>query len=102
MLLPDITSYIDANYFPEQREEVLSLVASAVLHDGSAASPRCQRAALIGADGSLTMLRQLIEHLRVDYRDVILAGEYEQTASGPKRIRDLNQPLRQVQAVCRR
>jgi len=48
------------------------------------------------------MLRQLIEHLRVDYRDVILAGEYEQTASGPKRIRGLNQPLRQVQAVCRR
>jgi hypothetical protein len=43
--------------------------------------------------GDLGKLRSWIEHLKIDYRDVILAAEYVQKGADWVQIRDLNQPL---------
>lgn len=90
-LLPDIVSYIEREFPPEQREKVSALIRSATLHDGELASPRCQRAALVG--GSLDRLAQLVALLKIDFRDVIVAGEYEHHGNNLRQVRDLNAPI---------
>jgi hypothetical protein len=40
-----------------------------------------------------TVSRGQIEHLKVDYRDVILAGEYRWSGDSEIRVRNLNKPI---------
>jgi hypothetical protein len=92
-LLPDILTYITQKFPAEQRDVVTAMVDTAVLHDGSPAGPRCQRAALVGSHGTLEKLERLIADLEKDYRDVIVEGEYEVHEKKLIRVRDLNQPF---------
>ena len=46
---PDISEYIERVFNPEDSVVARELIGSAVLHDGEAADPRCQRAALVGS-----------------------------------------------------
>jgi len=41
----------------------------------------------------LERLRVEIEHLKIDYRDVIMAGEYISRDGEPVRVRNLNEPI---------
>jgi hypothetical protein len=43
--------------------------------------------------GDLERLRRQLEHLKIDYRDVIVAGEYVPTAGDLVRVRNLNEPI---------
>ena len=90
---PDIEKHIEQVFSSEQHARAKSLISSAVLHDGSAASPRCQRAALVGSHGSIDKLEYLVELLKIDYRDVIVAGEYEGPLLSPLKVRDLTKPF---------
>lgn len=97
-LQPDILRYI-VKTFPgiDQQARAKALVEAAVLHDGRPASPRCQRAALIAAHGSLRELAEHVDHLAIDFRDVILAGEYAPpTGAGLQKVRDLNEAFQDV------
>lgn len=71
----------------------MRLVEGAVLHDGSLAGLRCQRAALIGAAGSVAELRRFVFMLKIDFRDVIVAGEYEGQGNELRQVRDLSLPF---------
>ena len=51
------------------------------------------RCALVGCRGSLQSLRSLVGMLAIDWRDVILCGEYELHGNETVQVRDLNQPL---------
>lgn len=51
------------------------------------------RCALFASAGSLETLKHFVQLLRIDWRDVIVAGEYEQRGSELVRVRDLNEPL---------
>jgi len=71
----------------------LALLAAPVIHDGSLASPRLVRSAAVASGGSLQRLSLYIEMLKQDWRDVIVAGEYEPGAAPKMRVRDLSQPI---------
>lgn len=68
----------------------LALLDAATIEDGSPASPRLVRCAAVASQGSLERLTLLVEMLKTDWRDVIVAGEY---SPEDIRIRDLSKPI---------
>ena len=92
-LPPDVERYIERRFAAADRPAVLELIGQAVDHEGKAAGPRLIRCALLASKGELAELRTWIEHLRLDYRDVILAAEYVHKGGEWLHCRDLNQPL---------
>jgi hypothetical protein len=94
MQLPrDVERYVARAFASADRDAAKKLLESAVIHDGEPAGPRLLRCALVASAGSLAALRTQIEHLRIDYRDVIVAGEYLSSAGKLERIRNLNEPI---------
>jgi len=89
----DVRHFVATAFAAADREAALALLATARIHDETPASPRLLRCALLAADGSLARLRIEVGHLRVDYRDVILAGEYILREGRAVRVRDLNEPI---------
>jgi hypothetical protein len=61
----------------------------AIIHDGSPADLRLRRCALVASGGSLEKLKYYVALLKVDYRDVIVAGEYDVVGGKLTRVRDL-------------
>lgn len=93
MIPPDVLMYI-ARAFPlSEQETVLSLLEAAKIHDGSPPGDRLWRCAVVASKGSLDRLRIQVDTLRVDYRDVIVAGEYIPVDGELVHIRDLNEPI---------
>jgi len=90
----DVEAFIARRFTPEDREAAARLLEGATIHDGSVAGPRLIRCAAVGSAGSLEKLRYLVELLKIDYRDVIMAGEYTASLDNPVRVRDLNQVIR--------
>ncbi len=89
----DMENYIVRHYPDEVRDTVRGLVAAATIHDGSLAEPRLQRCALVGSGGALENLRALIADLRIDWRDVIVAGEYHERDGKLARLYDFAGPI---------
>lgn len=93
MLTPDVEKFLSRRFVGSEREAAAALCRSATIHDGSSAGPRLVRCALLASAGSLEKLRVAIEHLKIDYRDVIMAGEYISRDGEPTRVRNLNEPI---------
>jgi hypothetical protein len=89
----DIEKYIARTFEGPDRDAALALCQSATLDDGSPAGPRLIRCALVASAGSLEKLRSEIDHLKIDYRDVILGAEYVSKGGKFERVRDLNDPF---------
>jgi hypothetical protein len=92
-LAADIERFIARTFKGADCEAAFSLCQSATIEDGSPAGPRLIRCALIASEGSLEKLRIEIEHLKIDWRDVILAGEYASRDGQFIRQRNLNEPI---------
>ena len=94
MELPsDVKAFIESNFPPQQREEAFSILCEARIEDGTAPNPRLIRCAAFASRGSLPKLQHLASLMAVDWRDVIMVGEYELHDKVLVHIRDLNQPL---------
>ena len=94
MELPgDVKTFIEGNFPLDQQEEALSILSQACIENGTAPNARLVRCAAFASHGSLLQLEQLAALLAVDWRDVIVAGEYELYDEVLVRIRDLSQPL---------
>jgi hypothetical protein len=94
MALPhDVKRFIAKSFEVVERSTATELCESATLHNGSPASPRLIRCALIASKGSLDQLRSDIAHLKIDYRDVIVAGEYVPRSGQLVRVRNLDEPF---------
>ena len=92
MIIPkDILIYIDQHFPAVQREEVIELLQLAVLHDYSAPDPRIIRYAVYAGAGDYEKLLYYIDLIAIDYREVIVAGEYEQQEGELVKVRDLTQ-----------
>ncbi len=89
----DVLKYVARAFPPSEQKEALSLLESATIHDGSAAGDRLVRCAVMAGGGSLDRLRVQVETLKIDYRDVIVAGEYASVDGELVQIRDLNEPI---------
>jgi hypothetical protein len=90
-ILEDILRRVEATFAIADRSTAVVLLSNAVIHDGTAAGPRLQRCALMASKGSLELLQYYVDLMKVDYRDVIVAGEYNSIED--KRVRDLNLPF---------
>ena len=94
MPLPvDIDDYLARHFAPDEATRARALLEVALMHDGTRPPPRCLRAAAVGARGSFASLARLVDLLAVDFRDVIVSGEYETQGNQLVRVRDLNQVL---------
>jgi hypothetical protein len=89
----DIARYVERSFGTSDRAPVLELLSHAVIHDGQPAGPRLMRCALIASRGTLLGLISQLDQLKVDFRDVIVAGEYAPKAGNLVRIRNLNEPI---------
>jgi hypothetical protein len=93
VLTPDIERYIARRFAASERDAALALVKAATIEDGSPAGTRLLRSAVVASGGSLETLRIQIEHLKIDWRDVIVAGEYVSRNGQLVRVRNLNEPI---------
>ena len=89
----DIRRHLARNFAPEQRDEALRLLGEARIEDGSAASPRLLRCTVLASRGRLAELRGLVAMLALDWRDVVVAGEYECRGKALVPVRDCGQQL---------
>jgi hypothetical protein len=88
-LLDDIVKHVHQSFSGADLEAAIGLLAGARIHDGSPAEPRLQRCALVAAKESLQKLDYYVKLLAIDFRDVIVAGEYESVGGKLVRVRDL-------------
>ena len=94
MHLPDdVVSWVSRHFGAGDVESALALLGSAVDETGQPVGPRLIRCAAVGSRGDLERLRLLVADLRIDWRDVITAGEYEMREGKPVHVHDLNNPI---------
>ena len=94
MELPqDVRTFIERTFPPDQLREALRILCRARIEDGTIPESRLLRCAAFASGGSLEHLTYLASLLAVDWRDVIMAGEYELRNKATVRVRDLSQPL---------
>ena len=89
----DVLTWIDKHLPACDRDAAVACVLGAVDHLDQSAEPRLLRCAVLASHGDLTRLKHEVAELRVDFRDVIVAGEYEQRGGELVRVRNLNQPI---------
>jgi hypothetical protein len=88
--LPEDIARRVIEWFSEpDRSIALAMLSRAVIHDGKLADDRLRRCALVASKGSLEKLQYYVDLLKVDYRDVIVAGEYEVVGGKLARVRNL-------------
>ena len=92
-LLDDIARRVDESFSAPDRDRAAALLLRARVHDGSPADPRLIRCALEASRGSLETLQHYVNLLAVDYREVIMAAEYDSIDGALVRVRDLSQPF---------
>ncbi len=89
----DVVGYIERSYSAIDRDDALALLRAAVLPDVRESAARLLRCAVISARRDVGRLRKQLAHLAVDYRDVVVEGEYVVRDGKLVRARDLNQPI---------
>ncbi len=89
----DLVNWVSAHFSAADREAALACLKLAVIHTGEPASPRFLRCAALSSGGELARLQQQIAQLRIDWRDVIVAGEYSVKNKKLFRARDLGKPI---------
>lgn len=94
MNLPeDIVDYVSRNYVEADVPAVMAMLENARLHDGRDPDFRMLRCALAASNNTVKGLQQLVSGLAIDYRDVIVAGEYASKDGELVQIRDLSLPF---------
>lgn len=89
----DVIDFVQARFPAKERAEARALL-SRVQAEGFSQNPaRLLRCIVVASHGSLISLKHYITLLTVDWRDVIVAGEYELRGRELVQVRDLNQPL---------
>jgi len=85
--------YVARKFDAAERDAAAAILCAATIEDGSAASSRLVRCAAVASGGSLARLRAETDRLKVDWRDVVVAGEYDPIDGELSRVRDLNDPI---------
>jgi hypothetical protein len=94
MELPDdVVRWVSLHFNTTDEQQALAQLRSAVIHTGEPAGPRLLRCVVVSSGGDLARLNQQIRQMRVDWRDVIMAGEYRFEAGRNIRVHDFNHPI---------
>lgn len=89
----DVVQWIEANFPAAGQAEAQARLAGAVDHLGRTPEPRLIRCAVVASRGDLRRLAYYIELLRVDFRDVVVAGEYDVVDGKLVHVRLLDEPM---------
>lgn len=89
----DVVRYVSKHFHECEREIALHRLQNALIHDGQQAGPRLLRCVVIASNGKLERLNRHISQLSVDWRDVIMAGEYTFENNKWVQLRDLSKPI---------
>ncbi len=89
----DIRDYVNRHFEAPDVPRVLTALEHAKLHDGRVPPARMLRCALVAADGEVDRLEHYVSELAIDFRDVIVAGEYQDRNGELTQIRDLSLPF---------
>jgi hypothetical protein len=79
----DVERWIAAHLRADDVNIARELLSNAIDHAGAA----------LGSRGDLVQLRYLVGLLQIDYRDVIMCGEYDVVDGKLTHVRNLNEPL---------
>ena len=90
----DVISFIQSSFSPEKCKEALSILSQSQIEDGSMPSPRLLRCVAFACSGNLPRLQRLASLLAVDWREVIMAGEYELRNKEAVQIRNFNEAMK--------
>jgi hypothetical protein len=93
MALPDDVVRWVTRQFGGDVEPVLAMLGSAVDQTGELVGPRLIRCAAVGSRRDIERLAALVAQLRNDWRDVIVACEYEMRNGEPIQVHDFNHPI---------
>ena len=89
----DVVGWVHSHFSGDEYGVAISILVTAAIHTGEHPSDRLIRSAAIGSKGNLENLQYLVQLLAIDWRDVIVAGEYESVNHELIRVRDLNTPI---------
>ena len=92
-LAADLERWIAAHFPAADIDIAREVLANAIDHAGAAPGARLLRCAAVGSRGDLVQLRYLVGLLQIDYRDVIMFGEYDMIDGKLTRVRNLSEPL---------
>lgn len=92
-LPPDVVAYIQSRFPAQDREAALAMLLVARTHTGEPAGERLLRCAVIASERDLLRLQYYVGLLAIDWRDVIVAGEYAVQKQGLAKVRNLCEPL---------
>lgn len=84
----DVVHYVEKRFPEQQRDEATSILLSARINANETPSPRMLRCALFASNGQLNELRHYVALLLIDWRDVIVAAEYEFLNGNSVHVRD--------------
>ena len=94
MELPsDLQNFLRSTFGPDAWAQAASALEGARIETGESPSVRLLRCAAFASRGSLKRLDQYVAMLATDWRDVVMAGEYEPHGGTPVQVRDLSRPL---------
>ena len=89
----DVGAFIVRRFAVAEQPTALDVLTAATLGDDSPPSARLIRCAAIASRGSIERLRYFVNLMRVDFRDVIVAAEYEEQNGNLSKVRDLNNAI---------
>ena len=89
----DIERYVFDIFGQDQFGAVVEVLKQARLHDGEPANDRLIRCAVVASGDSISMLKHMVDLIAIDFRDVIVAGEYESQEGKLVQVRDLTAPF---------
>lgn len=92
-LPPDVIAFVYTHFPDEEREAAIATLSAACIHTGEPPGDRLFRCTVMASNGDLTRLQYYAGLLAIDWRDVIVAGEYEVQGHGLVRVRDLSEPI---------
>ncbi|HEX6396043.1 MAG TPA: hypothetical protein VFZ95_01345 [Steroidobacteraceae bacterium] len=88
-----MSSYIARKFAPADQASATALLSTATIENNTLATPRLVRCAAVASGGSLERLAAEVARLKTDWRDVVVAGEYEVLDGSLERVRDLSDPI---------
>ena len=94
MNLPlDIVATLQSRFPPQDQEAAIATLLAARIHTGELPGDRLLRCAVIASESDLLKLQYYVGLLAIDWRDVIVAGEYAVQKQGLAKVRDLCEPI---------
>jgi hypothetical protein len=94
----DVARYVERSFSMIDREEALAVLRGVSLGTCRESPARMLRCLVLAARRDLGRLRKLAAEIAIDYRDIVIAGEYVLREGKLARVRNLSSPIAEDEA----